>query len=200
MNLFISITKPYPLYKLLYLTLPYLIVIIMGLFFSFELFLSATLLIVALISIIEKSVEIDYGGSIFFFLSFCVNKNNKYGIFIILITMISISLRSYINDLSIFQSFNLTLAYGAVYSISYLLLIKKSKHLLTKLNKSEYERIKLYSKGMTTEEINDILKLNIDPKNIRQSITKARDKFECSNDIEFTIKLLKMQELSLEEL
>jgi len=198
MNTIISITKPYPILKAMYLTIPYLSIIIIGLKFSTKTFLTITFLIIALVSAIDQTSHVDYSGSVFFILSYAVNKNKKYAVFIGLLTLISISLRAYINDLSIFQAFNLTLAYSLVYSLFYLLVLKKPKHILTNLNKSEYERIKLYSKGMTTEQINDILKLNIDPRNIRQSITEVRKRFGCKNDIEFTIKLLQMQELLID--
>jgi DNA-binding CsgD family transcriptional regulator len=199
-NLIIILSQGRSIISEWYLLYPFLLLSILLLIINHKIIISITFVIIGIYSSIDNVNYVDYSGSIFFILAFYVYPKTVNGIIILMFTLISISVRAIIQEVDGARVLNLLLAYGSVYSIFYILILKKKNHILIKLNKSEYERIKLYSKGMTTEEINDILKLNIDPKNIRQSITKARDKFECKNDIEFTIKLLKMQELSLDEL
>ena len=156
---------------------------------------SCVYLILGLMTISFSPYETAYSGLLLIILSFNELRNRKYGIVIIGLSFVALSFRLINLEATPPTTISMFLLFAYIFLNYYLRIFHKPKHKLATIKKGDYDIIRLYGLGYTCQEINDKLELNIGSRTVRDRITKARAKQGCSNDLQFALKLLQMQEI-----
>jgi DNA-binding CsgD family transcriptional regulator len=191
MNLFIGIHKQ-EISEHLYLMIPFLAISILSYFLKIKTLASIAFMIAALYSAIDQGNGVDYPGVVFFVLFYSLYKTNIMGVVVIVISIISICLRTLIYDLELYESLKLFIAYSASYYFFYHFIFKKKAYKPENFTSSEYERLVLYSQGYTFEQICAKLKLSLQLYTFNRQMKELMRKSECSNLVEFGRTMHKM--------
>lgn len=183
------------LIELLYLVLPFLILGVISVFTGADNMIFSLFIIGGLYNTLIPAGVGDVSGSMFFVFAYYLKQSKITALIIIFITIISIGIRSFITEINTQQSLTIFIWYILIYLAHYYFLFKKNKTKKPKnIKKEDYDKLDLYIKGYTTDEICDILNLNIKPDSLRSYFTKLRKDYGCSNDIEFGVKLSETRE------
>lgn len=200
-NLFDIIISGQEILQNLISIVPFFILIIGSFFFKgSEKYYSFIYLFIGVCTILlGDSSASNLSGSVFLILSWIFNKNKKYFIFTIVLTIILLTLRGY--SLKETPS-NLLLTITAFIYIYIIFFIKLSNNLKSKpknLSKKDYDRILLLSKGYTSKEICDILNISINPYSLNRDFKKIMKSYGCDNMFQFGIKMNKLDIIDFDE-
>jgi hypothetical protein len=144
-------------------------------------------MICAVYSATDKLGATDF-SVILFILSYAVFKNNVYGIFIVLISIVTATIRSQLFNMTIYQYFNQLIAYASMFSLSYLIIFRKKKP--KAVSDFDKRKIILYMQGKTPEEIKTELSWGVQDRTVRTFIL----------EMQYVVKMLKSKEIDLTDI
>ena len=188
-NLTTDISNKENIFKILLMSVPFIILSIVMLKLSNNKAIILACLIAGLYSSFNQNVIGDYSASIFFIFSFHVSRNKKYGLVLIMISLLSVSINAIIIDSRIAVVVGLFISYSVIYIIYYYFLLKplENKYSINFSTRSEEEKaiLKLYAKGNSYSEISKKLGLNVTDITIRRKIKSVKDDSGAKNDVQF---------------
>lgn len=141
----------------------------------------------------------DYSGMIYFAFSFQQIKNKYYGIAIILITCVCLTLRSVLFEDTIPQAVLMLIAFAYLYALYYRFNIHESVKNHTKVeigdkieeaNPTNVKIMQMRCLGYSWSKINDILKLNITDQAMCARISRERNKFNFETPEQYVYWLM----------
>jgi hypothetical protein len=192
-NLIRGIFECMDLSRILTHTIPLFVISLLLLILNKKMIFSICFLIIGIFSATLNEETGNYAGAIFYAFSFLLVGKIYYAPIVSIITIITISINSYLNDLSFNTTINLVFAYFVIYVIFYILIYRKIKELEKKLlqkkldqktnidaigiNQEEKAILKLYCRGYNYERISKTLSLNIAPSTVRRKIKAVKDDY-----------------------
>ena len=171
-------------------TLPIYLLAIFCFLLKGKYILSIAFLCVALQSTIYNNNIDNYSGAIFFIFSSQVISNKKYGVFLLFVTVISISINATNNDLHVNTALNLMIAYFAVYLVYFFIVIKPLYRMLhapkkiKSINKDDYLKLLMLSNGYTFKEVCKAIGENPKTYDLEASVKELMRKSKCTNLIQ----------------
>jgi hypothetical protein len=185
-NLLKSFEESLQLLDVIYLIIPFFV--ISGLFFTInnKAYVYITILAGGLYAAIDQPNSVDFSGASMFFMLYGIDRNKKHGLVLIIITLLSISLRVLFFDLGFFAGMKLILAYTVVYDFSRTIFASEKVFTIDiELKSIDKKILKRYSNGQSYEQIIREMKLGIEPDSLRKRITNIRKLSGCNNDVQF---------------
>ncbi len=180
--------------------LPFFIVVVLILITKGNKYITALVyLFIGVGTTIDPSNIGDYSGAIFFLYSYHQLKNKKYGVFLLLMTPISLTFRATSHGGSVPQIIEMMAAFGFIYAIYYYLNIHESvkKHTKVVIDKNKVgidpiviRIVQLRALEYDWWEINDILKLNVTDRTICSKVSRERKKQGFKNQEAFAMLIL----------
>jgi hypothetical protein len=175
-NLLDQIQKDQDIIRRSYLTIPFLLISLSSLFIENKKYIAGAILICAVYSATDKMGETDF-SIILFILSYAINKSKKYGIVVVVISLISVTIRFQLFDMTIYQYFLQVIAYISVFTLTYLIIFKQK----TPKPVSDFDKRKiiLYMQGKTPEEIKTELSWGVQDRTVRTFILDQVKDADC---------------------
>lgn len=187
-NLINSVSQKASITDVLLYTIPLFIFLIIINIHKSSKVLSVTFLLIGIITIMTSEYTTDFSGAVFVIMSYALFRNNKYLILILILSLISITIKMILKNVSIAGTTQMILVFGFIYYSAYVLFFKE-EHKRVDISKTISERdkaiLKMFANGYSYELIVKTLKLNIELSSVRKIIKRARDESNCVNDVQF---------------
>lgn len=149
-------------------------------------------LIIGLCMVFDSSNISDFSASIFFIFSFHVLKNKFYGIGVLVLSLILVTIKSLVVNDTLSGIVIMIIAYAYIYTTYYFLIYKqpKSKPKTLRidtlgLKEKEKAMIKMYVNGYSYDQISEYLGLNITSSTVRRNIWEIKKNSKTNNDAHF---------------
>ncbi len=169
---------------------PYFISAIMIFICGWKMCISYLLLLIAVLTTYDTELLSDLSGAFFFCISAYMIKKNKYNIFVLILTIILLTLRSMKLEDTIPGTITIILGYFALYALFYFIVyrpcvkpLRDKEKLLNNFTDQEKQLIKLLRSGETQKTAGHIMSLP--PNGANDMLKKLKKESGCKTTIEF---------------
>ena len=164
---------------------PFIIYPLISIFLRSHKITTVLYMIVGLLTVALDNEISGASGLLYIYFAYNEIKTHRFGIVLIFLSYFALSIRFILLNAAGSESIVSILLFAFIFATFYFKVIKSSLSNKIDISKRDKEVIKLYSQGLSYDEINSKLKLNVKNESIRKIIKRVRDESGCNNDIQF---------------